>query len=64
MHHNYWKQTPNRAIMYKAIDAQDKYWTAFILFISMLNIVVTYYIGESIWVNFMLFAILGLSDIF
>ena len=36
-------------------------WTAFFLFIAVLNIIVAYNFSESTWVNFKLFGILGLT---
>ena len=39
-------------------------WTAFFLFIAILNIIVAYKFSETTWVNFKLFGILGLTFCF
>jgi len=39
-------------------------WAAFFLLIAVLNIIVAYNFSESMWVNFKLFGILGLSIFF
>lgn len=36
-------------------------WTAFFLFVAVLNIIVAYNFSEAAWVNFKLFGILGLT---
>lgn len=58
-------------IMGGVIDASSQIWhkityswATFFLFIATLNIIVAYKFSESIWVNFKLFGILGLSIFF